>query len=130
MNQFMDSLNKNSIWLTEYVPAFAKELSGRFVTSLEGVPCTLELKVNHRVLYGFFTLDGEVFELRGCCSSFVEAAFGVLLEPISKTPVALLRLTPHHWGVVLEMDMPDFEDAMTLYEPHAFQFRRTSTLFV
>jgi hypothetical protein len=28
---FMDSLNKNFIWLSG-VPAFAKELSGRFVT--------------------------------------------------------------------------------------------------
>jgi hypothetical protein len=38
-----------------------------------------------------------------------------------------LRITPKAWGVVLELDMPDF-DVVTLYEPRAFQFRRASTL--
>jgi hypothetical protein len=32
------------------------------------------------------------------------------------------------WGVMLELDMPDFEDFVRLYQPQAFQFRRASAL--
>jgi hypothetical protein len=123
----MDSLNKNFSWFTDASPAFAKELSGTFVTSLEGVPCELELKVIYKSLQGSLKLDAQVFEIRGVVSSQMKTAYGVLLEPVSNTPIALLRITPKAWGVVLELDMPDF-DVVTLYEPRAFQFRRASTL--
>jgi hypothetical protein len=124
----MDRLNKNFIWLTDPSPAFAKELLGTFVTSLEGVPCELELNLSgYRSLHGSLTLDGETFEIRGAVSGHMKAAYGVLLEPISNTPIALLRMTPRGWGIVLELDMPDFE-VVNLYEPRAFQFRRASAL--
>ena len=126
----MEGLNKNFIWLTDAVPAFAKEFSGTFVTSLEGVPCALELTLHHKHLHGSLILDGEVFDIRGFCSSIVKAAYGVLLEPISNTPVALLKITPAWWGVRLELDMPDFDELVNLYEPRAFQFRRTSALLI
>jgi hypothetical protein len=121
----MDGPNKNFIWLTG-VPAFAKELSGRFVTLLEGVPCTLELTLQHKQLRGSLTLDGEVFELRGFPSSIVKAAYGVLIEPVNHAPIALLKITPELWGLVLELDTPDFEDFVNLCQPSAFQFRRIS----
>jgi hypothetical protein len=124
----MDSLNKNFLWLRDDVPAFAKELSGTFVTTLEGVPCDLELKVSYKSLRGSLNLDDEVFEIRGVVSSQLKAAYGVLLEPITNTPVALLRITPKAWGIVLELDMPDFDELVNLYEPHAFMFRRASAL--
>ena len=127
MNQCMNCLNKNFIWLTDASPAFAKEISGSFVTSLEGVPCTLELKVNYKSLQGSLTLDEHVFELRGVISSQMKAAYGVLLEPISNTPIALLKITPTWWGIIFELDMPDFE-VVTLYEPRTFQFQRASTI--
>ena len=130
MNQYMNCLNKNFIWLTDASPAFAKELSGRFVTLLEGVPCTLELTLHHKHLHGSLMLDGEVFEIRGFCSSLLNAAYGVLLESASNTPVALLKITSEWWGVRLELDMPDFADFVTLYEPRAFSFQRTSTLLI
>ncbi len=126
----MDSLIKNFIWLEGAAPAFANELSGTFVTSLEGVPCTLELTLHHKHVRGTLSLDGSVFEIRGFCSSVIKAAYGVMLEPFSNTPVALLKITPKAWGVRLEMDMPDFDNFVTLYQPRAFQFRRTSTLLI
>lgn len=125
----MDSLNKNFIWPTD-TSAFAKEFSGTFVTSLEGVPCALELALVYKSLCGSLKLDGEVFDIRGVFSSQMKAAYGVLLEPISKTPIALLKITPKGWGVVLELDMPDFDDFVNLYEPRAFQFRRDSALLI
>lgn len=127
---FMDSLNKNFIWLIEVSPAFAKELSGTFVTLLDGARCDLELALVYKSLRGSLKLDGEVFEIRGVVSSVVKAAYGVLLEPVSNTPVALLRITPERGGVVLELDMPDFDDFVNLYEPRAFQFRRASALLI
>jgi hypothetical protein len=125
----MDSPNKNFIWLTDASPAFAKELSGTFVTSLEGVPCTLELSFRgYRHLHGSLRLDGEILEISGVVSSQMKTAYGVLLEPISNTPIALLRITPKAWGVKLELDIPDFDELVNLYEPHAFMFRRASVL--
>jgi hypothetical protein len=123
----MEGLNKNFSWLTDASPAFAKELSGTFVTSLEGVPCELELSFRgHRHLDGFLRLDGEILEISGVVSSQVKTAYGVLLEPVSNTPIALLRITPKAGGVVLELDMTDFDDFVNFYEPHVFQFRRTA----
>lgn len=119
----MDSLNTNFIWLTEAPPAFAKELSGSFMTLLEGVPCILELRVSYRSLRGSLMLDGVVFEIRGVVSSMMIAAYGVLFEPMSNAPVALLKFTPKKLGIILEMDIPDFE-VVTIYQPHTFQFRR------
>jgi hypothetical protein len=124
----MDSLNKNFIWLTEAGSDFAKGLSGSFTTWLEGVPCELELTLSHKSLRGSLALDGQVFEIRGGFSSQTKTAYGVLVEPVSGTPVALLRITPKGGGVLLELDMPDFADPVKLYEPRAFQFQRTSAL--
>jgi hypothetical protein len=100
------------------------------MTSLEGVPCTLELEVSYKLLRGSLILDGEDFELRGFCSSQMKAAYGVLLESVSNSPVALLKITPNSSGLVLELDMPDFDDFITLYKPHAFDFRRISALLL
>jgi hypothetical protein len=121
---FVDSLNKNVLCLGGASPAFARELSGTFVTSLEGVPCILELTFHHHYLRGSFSLDGSVFEIRGFCSGHVKAAYGVLLEPISTLPIALLRITLERRVVVLELDTPDFDEPVILYQPRAFQFRR------
>lgn len=125
----MESLKQNFIWLTEDAPAFDKELSGTFMTSLEGVPCTLELKVNYKSLQGSLTLDEQIFQIRAVISNQIKAAYGVLIEPMSNTPVALLRITPERWGVKLELDMPDFE-VKILYQPHSFRLLRTASLLV
>jgi hypothetical protein len=119
----MEGLNTNFIWLTDVSGKFAKAFSGTFVTLLDGASCKLELKVIHKSLRGSLFLDGEIFEIRGVLSKVLKAAYGVLLEPVSNTPVALLRLTPTNLGLVLELDMPDFELG-NLYRPHAVKFRR------
>lgn len=115
-------MDKYFIGLTES-SLFSGEFSGSFVTSFDGVLCTLELKVHYKSLRGCLILDGLNFEIRGFCSSVVKAAYGVLLEPLGNTPVALLKMTSLWCGIKLELDVPNFE-VKTLYQPHAFEFRR------
>lgn len=109
----------NQLWVGP-PRAFAKELSGSFVALLEGVSCKLELKVSFTSLQGSLTLDEQDFQIRGVISNQMKAAYGVLLEPISNTPIALLKITPKVWGLVLELNMPDFEDSVNLCKPHVF----------
>jgi hypothetical protein len=119
----MENLNKNFIWLTDSAE-LARAFSGKFVTLLEGVPCDLELRLNNRLLHGLLELDNSVFEIRAVCSGQTKTAYGFLLESFSHTPIALLRLTPKGEGLLLELDAPDFDEVVKLYEPRGVNFQR------
>lgn len=89
-------------------------LTGRFSATLHGIPCEIELRVDHTGCQcGHFTADGERLEIIGQVPSTLGEFYGAIRAADGET-IAVFRVTPHADGLLLELDLPAQREPMQL----------------
>lgn len=96
------------IYLDDTVnPTLCEQLTGTFHTSDDSGKGDLELHLSEAgVVTGNLVMNALRFELNGCISH-TGVAFGILLEPVTSSPVALFHIKPGSENSGLELDIPD-----------------------
>jgi hypothetical protein len=103
------------IYLDDAVsPDFRKAFTGTFHTSDKWGNGNLELHLSEAgVVTGNLVMNALRFELNGCISH-TGVAFGILLEPVTSSPVALFHIKPDSEGSGLELDIPELPNKSTV----------------
>lgn len=89
------------------------DLLGIYAGQVGGTDYTLELFLDHQgASGGRFSALGETLEVYGLTSSNSGALYGLLLDPIERSTVAIFRASPEQGGLLLELDVPDPDERL------------------
>ena len=85
--------------------------------------CLVQLSVGAGAVMGTFKTAGETIEISGRVSRSGHLS-GFLLEPTQKSPIGVFRARLEAGGLLLAMDIPDFEELLELCDLEPIHFAR------
>jgi len=100
--------------------------SGPYSAQIQGVACALDLELRaDGHLSGTLHLDGETLWLVGGIAGYSSGGYGFLLEPEGRSIIALFLVRLEGTHLLLELDVPDFSERLTLSHSEHLRFKRT-----
>lgn len=101
------------------------ELAGNYTAQVGGVQYALELALaSAGWLGGHLAVDEEVLLVSGRFSERSGYLSGFLLDSLSHNPIAVFRASLEAGGLLLAMDIPDFEELLGRCDLERIEFTR------
>lgn len=117
------------LWFnTQTLDSPCTEVAGTYTSSSNDATCTVQVTANPKgVLKGTFASEGEKLGFIASISQRTGYAYGFLLEPFAKAPVAFFRAKLVREGIALELDVPDLDEMIDGCELERIVLHRTIT---
>ncbi|MDX2006040.1 MAG: hypothetical protein SFU83_12240 [Meiothermus sp.] len=97
--------------------ALAGRVAGTYTAQMGGAPAVFRLWFSPEGhLQGSLSAEGQELEVRGGVAGRGSAIYGFLIE-VGGAPVAMFRARPGLHGLTLQLEVPDFDEAMDLLSP-------------
>lgn len=103
--------------------ALPQGTSGCYRAWVGGEECLVQLALEAGVVMGTFKTAGETVEISGRVSRSGHLS-GFLLEPTHKSPIGVFRARLEAGGLLLAMDIPDFEELLEHCDLEPIRFVR------
>lgn len=101
------------------------ELAGSYTAEMGGVGYRLEvIPASNGLLQGQLVIDEETLLLSGRISRRSGFMSGFLLDSLSRNPIGVFRVSLERDGLLLQMDIPDFEELLERCDLEGIQFHR------
>jgi hypothetical protein len=116
------------LWFnSQSLAAHCAEVAGTYTSRVSDATCTVQFVPSPKgVLKGTFSSEGEELELIASISQRTGYAYGFLLEPFARAPVAFFRARLVREGIALELDVPDFDEMIEGCELERIVLHRTT----